>query len=230
MNDLKNDLASLRLNDDSPRSKRGLWITLGIVAVLVIGGGAAWWSRTAFAATEVETTRPTVERAGENGQQGTPLLTASGYVVARRRAVVSAKIQGRLADLRVEEGSRVQENQVIARLESADFEAQVRRAKAQMAQADAQSASARAQIQRADADLAEARRQLGVNERLTKEQILPTDTLDASRSRVQVLIAAVAQAQADAARRGLPCHSILRSKATLAICDCTKAGPALACR
>jgi hypothetical protein len=39
---------------------------------------------------------------------GTPLLTASGYVVARRKAVVSAKTQGRLADFRVDEGPRVQ--------------------------------------------------------------------------------------------------------------------------
>ena len=38
---------------------------------------------------------------------GSAILTASGYVVARRKAVVSAKIQGRLAELRVEEGSRV---------------------------------------------------------------------------------------------------------------------------
>ena len=56
---------------------------------------------------------------------GTPILTASGYVVARRKAVVSAKIQGRLSDLRVEEGSVVRQGEVIARLESIDYEAAV---------------------------------------------------------------------------------------------------------
>ena len=43
---------------------------------------------------------------------GTPILTASGYVVARRKAVVSAKIQGRLSELRVEEGSVVREGEI----------------------------------------------------------------------------------------------------------------------
>ena len=74
------------------------------------------------------------------------MLDASGYVVARRKAVVSSKIQGRLAELRVEEGSRVREGQVIARLESSDYEAQVRRGAAM--------------VQRAEADLGEQQRQL----------------------------------------------------------------------
>jgi multidrug efflux pump subunit AcrA (membrane-fusion protein) len=55
--------------------------------------------------------------------------------------VVSAKIQGRLAELEVEEGRSVRAGDVIARLESADYEAQVERA--------------RAQVQRAEAELAE---------------------------------------------------------------------------
>jgi HlyD family secretion protein len=93
-----------------------------------------------FAATQVETTTPRVERSGD-APSGTPLLTASGYVVARRKAVVSAKIQGRLADLRVEE--RVREGEVIARLESQDYDPQVRRAQAQVQQAEAQIASGR---------------------------------------------------------------------------------------
>lgn len=65
---------------------------------------------------EVDTARATVEQPAAGGP-GAPMLTASGYVVARRRAVVSAKIQGRLEELRVEEGSRVREGALIARLE-----------------------------------------------------------------------------------------------------------------
>ena len=57
----------------------------------------------------------------EAAPSGTPLLTASGCVVARRKAVVSAKIQGRLADLRVEEGARVGQGEVIARLEGQGY-------------------------------------------------------------------------------------------------------------
>jgi HlyD family secretion protein len=198
--DLKNELASLRLDAEPPRSRRGMWVTL-VVLVLIAGAGAfAWRSRAAFAATEVETTRPVIERTGAGETAGTAVLTASGYVVARRKAVVSAKIQGRLSELRVEEGSHVRDNEILARLESDDYEAQVRRARAQVQQAEAGRASAAAQIRRAEADLTEARRQLTVNERLSKEDILPGDTLDASRSRVRVLEAAVGQAEADAQR------------------------------
>jgi HlyD family secretion protein len=198
VNDLKNELASLRLDAAPPPPRRGMWIGLVAGLVLVAGVALAWRARTAFAATEVETTRPVIEQSG--GSAGSPLLTASGYVVARRKAVVSAKIQGRLAELRVEEGSRVGENDILARLESEDYEAQVQRARAQVQQAEAQIAAGQASIRRADADLAEARRQVGVNERLSREQILPQDTLDASRSRVAVLEAAILQARADEQR------------------------------
>jgi HlyD family secretion protein len=144
VNDLKNELASLRLDEAPPRPRRGMWIGLVAGLLLVAGGALAWRARTAFAATEVDTTRPVIEQSGGSG--GSPLLTASGYVVARRKAVVSAKIQGRLAELRVEEGSRVGENDILARLESEDYEAQVQRARAQVQQADAQVTASQASI------------------------------------------------------------------------------------
>jgi multidrug resistance efflux pump len=93
--------------------------------------------------------------------------------------------------LNVEEGSQVHEGQIIARLESQDdHDAQVWRAQAAVQQAEAQIAVGRAAIRRAEADLGEARRQTALNERLVKEQIVATDTLEANRSRVKVLEAA----------------------------------------
>jgi HlyD family secretion protein len=200
VNELKNELASLRLDDQPAPSRKGVWITLTVIVLLVVGGTLAWRARTAFAATEVEITQATLDQGGAGSGGGSPLLTASGYVVARRKAVVSAKIQGRLSELRVEEGSRVRENEVLARLESQDYQAQVARSRAQVEQAQAQVSAAQASIRRAEADLAEARRQVGVNERLSREEILPQDTLDASRSRVAVLEAAIGQARADEQR------------------------------
>ena len=46
------------------------------------------------------------------------LLNASGYVVAQRKAALASKITGRIIQLNVEEGSRVKEGDIIARLES----------------------------------------------------------------------------------------------------------------
>ncbi len=61
------------------------------------------------------------------------LLNASGYVVAQRRAAVASKGTGRLVELLVREGDRVQKGQVLARLESADVGASLSRAEANLA-------------------------------------------------------------------------------------------------
>jgi RND family efflux transporter MFP subunit len=203
--DLKDDLASLRLPAGGPlatkRKRRRLAAVLLSLAVVF----GALWSR-GSGAVEIETVTAVRESAA-GGAAGSPVLTASGYVVARRRAVVSAKIQGRLAELRVEEGARVEEGEIFARLESADFEAavhrsraQLQRAEAQIVGADAAVSSARAQVGRAEADLAEAERQAAVADRLSKDQLVPSDQLDAARSRVKVAQAALAQSSADVER------------------------------
>ena len=196
MSELKNDLASLRLNEAPEKSRKGLWIFLGIMLLAAGAGVYAWRSTGGFSKIEVATVTPTVEQVG-SAAAGTPVLTASGYLVARREAVVSSKIQGRLLDLRVEEGSEVKRGDILAKLESADYEAQLARARAQLQQAEAAIGSSDAAIHRAEADLAEAERQLSVNTRLNADKLVPVDTLDASRSRVRMAEAALAQSKAD---------------------------------
>jgi HlyD family secretion protein len=205
MPDLKTDLASLRLSQPGALTSKGRRRWPWAAALVALVSAYVGW-RSVSAAVEVETTRASVE-TGATMSPGTPVLTASGYVVARRRAVVSAKIQGRLARLDVEEGSRVEEGAVFARLESADFEAALARARAQLQRADAQIAGARAQvtsveasIARAEADRAEAERQMAVAQRLSNDQLVPTDQLDASRSRVKVAVAALGQSRAELGR------------------------------
>lgn len=72
------------------------------------------------------------------GASGGTAVTANGYVVARTRAAVAAKIPGRLASLRVSEGSFVRLGAEIARLENADYAASVDQARANVASAQAQ--------------------------------------------------------------------------------------------
>jgi RND family efflux transporter MFP subunit len=203
--DLKQDLESLRLPAAGFGVKRNRRRLVAVVASLLVVFGGALWTMSGHA-VEVETLTPTVETAADV-VAGSPMLTASGYVVARRRAVVSAKIQGRLAELKVEEGARVNEGETFARLESADFEAavgrsraQLQRAEAQIAGADAAVAAARAQVDRSEAELAEAERQLDVAERLSKDELLPADELLAARSRVRVAQASVGLARAEVGR------------------------------
>lgn len=199
MSDLKRDLEALRLDDDHHRGSRWRWI-VPLAAVILVGVGlAVWRSQAAATPVEVDTARATVEQPAAGGP-GAPMLTASGYVVARRRAVVSAKIQGRLEELRVEEGSRVREGALIARLESADYEAQVVRAKARVASVEAAVARARAAIARAEADLAEARRLRRQAETLVKEQVVAQDAVEVALSREAVADASLAQSLADLAQ------------------------------
>ncbi|HET7747720.1 MAG TPA: efflux RND transporter periplasmic adaptor subunit [Vicinamibacteria bacterium] len=183
MNDLKGDLASLRIDRGvvaEPASRKWPWI-LGLLVVTVLG--VIGLLRARGAGVEVEAVTATVSRAGDASAPAAPILTASGYLVARRKAVVSAKIQGRLAELRVEEGSRVKKGELLARLESADYEAQVRRA--------------RAAVTRAEADLGEAERQMRLARDLNAQQIVSRDQLESAESRVRVAGAALAQARAE---------------------------------
>jgi HlyD family secretion protein len=183
--DLKGELASLKIDRSRKRTSPWRWpLLLLLPVVVVLLGLYALRAQQAFSATEVETTTAAVSRDVQ-ASAGTPILTASGYVVARRKAVVSAKIQGRLSDLRVEEGSVVREGETIARLESIDYEAAVSRA--------------RAAVLRAEADLAEYVRQLKLAEDLAAQRIVAVDQRDAAASRVKIAEAAVAQAKADLA-------------------------------
>src|SRR6185312_8554634 len=72
-------------------------------------------------------------------------VTANGYVVARTRASVAAKLAGRIAELRVSEGSNLRRGEVIARLQNADYQAQ-------LAQADAALSTARAELLEAQSE------------------------------------------------------------------------------
>jgi HlyD family secretion protein len=94
-------------------------------------------------------------------------VRVSGYVEATD-VRVAAEVGGRLLDLKVNSGDRVQQGEPIARLDTADTELAIRRAQAERRQAEAQlrllQAGARpedirqaqAQVQAAEADLAAA--------------------------------------------------------------------------
>lgn len=196
MSDLKSNLEALRLDQQDATPRRRLWLPLIALLTVALVGLWGWRASAGLRAVEVETARVTM-RQTVAASAGQPVLTASGYLVARREAIVSAKIQGRLSELRVEEGSRVGAGDIIARLESADFIASLNRAKAQVQQVDAQVTRADAAIQRAEANLNEARRQFAMSEKLLTGGVVSTDNRDAAESRVRIAEAELSQAKAD---------------------------------
>jgi RND family efflux transporter MFP subunit len=184
MRELKDELASLRIDRDEPRRSR--WriplLLLILVAVLVAGGFYYQRAHSVFGAIEVESFQPTVETSNTPGA-GTPILTASGYLVARHQSVVSSKIQGRISSLRVEEGSVVQAGEVLATLDNQDAAAAISKAKAD--------------IEYAKADLAEAQRQERLQQELFNGKVVSQDALDAAKSKVNLAQAAIAQDEAN---------------------------------
>src|SRR6059058_1135390 len=184
------DLAKLRINRDPPlgvrRAFRWTLILAGVAAGLV---AAVVLMVRRGGAVPVQTLVATPLDAGAAAGGAGTAVTANGYVVARTRASVSAKVPGRLAYLGVSEGSYVKSGEVIARLESGDFQAQVTQAQAGVANARAQLIEAEAerdQLQR------EARRVQDI--RAQNAQLVSQQDVDASESR-----AAQAEARARAA-------------------------------
>src|SRR5438552_18538600 len=78
-----------------------------------------------------------VKLENNTGSQGDTVLSASGYVVAHHKIAVGAKVMGRVAWIGVEKGDKVQQGQVLVRLEDNEFRAQVNQARANLVAAQA---------------------------------------------------------------------------------------------
>jgi RND family efflux transporter MFP subunit len=125
------------------------------------------------------------------------VLQATGYVVARREATVSAQITGTLTQVLIEEGEHVRKGQVLARLEDSSYKAQLDSAKAQYAAAQAQATQVQAQLNQAEKD---ARRLDAIVARgLVSEQAAEQARTQVATDRAS-LLAARKNAQAAAAQ------------------------------
>jgi RND family efflux transporter MFP subunit len=84
--------------------------------------------------------------------QAITALNVSGYVVAERKAALASKTTGRLVWLGVEEGSRVEKGQVVARLENEDLSAALAQTKAGLKASQENLLATRAELDDARAD------------------------------------------------------------------------------
>ena len=139
MTNSTHDLSKLHIDRDAPPAVRRAFtrnLLLAGVAVVLLGGIVLFARR--GGAVPVQVVVATATAGGGNGAGGAS-VTANGYVVARTRASVASKVAGRLAFLGVSEGSFVRKGEVIARLESADYQAAIAQAQAAVASARADS-------------------------------------------------------------------------------------------
>ncbi len=174
------DLSSLRIDRQPPASGQGggsrRWPILAAVAVVVLFAAIAWavFPRS----TEVKVTQATASGGGAITGSG---ITANGYVVARTKASVSAKIPGRLAFLGVTEGSHVKKGEVLARIESNDYRAAL--------------AAARATASQSQVELDQARREYVRAQSLRQSNVLSEADLENAKTRADAM-----EAQLEAAR------------------------------
>jgi RND family efflux transporter MFP subunit len=135
-----------------PTSNRK-WIVLGAIVTVIAVGAVLMSGRP----TPVDTS---VARSAADAGPPT-LLDASGFVTARRIATVSSKVTGRVAEVLIEEGMKVEEGQLLARLDATDASAQLELASAQQASSESQLDEARTQLALAETTLTRQQELIG---------------------------------------------------------------------
>jgi RND family efflux transporter MFP subunit len=180
------DLSSLRIDrsfsaGSSPRNSRKITkiIVWAIVAVVILASMVLlknWLN------PGVEVQLATASLTSPS--QADAVLTASGYVVARRKAAVASKGTGTLVYLAVEEGDRVKKGQVIARLDDSDVMASLQRAQEN--------------LRVAEADLYDAKKNAERMRILLKQGMIAQAEYDISEARYKRVVATI-----DAAKFGV---------------------------
>jgi RND family efflux transporter MFP subunit len=182
MSDLKRDLDALRIEREPERRGLSRWIIwTGVVVVLAAIAFGGWRWITRERPFEVQVTTVTMRPAGAQAA----VLNASGYVTARRRATVSSKITGKVVEVNVEEGRRVAQGQVLARLDDST-------PRAALALARAQAEASRRALRENEVRLAQAQLNQRRTAQLLQERIASQSQLDDAKAEADSIDARIA--------------------------------------
>ena len=190
-------LAALKIDRSAPlarRRRRWPWV-LG--ALLLAAGAAALLMPRK---TEVQTTAVLAAYPSQQYAE----LTASGYVVAQRRAAVASKGTGRLVELTVREGSLVKQGDLIGRLDASDVQAAIGATQAGVLQAQAAKAQAEAALGQGRAELANAEVELKRQQALQAQGFISPQAVDGADRRLAVARSALASQPSPRPRQALP--------------------------
>ena len=181
-------LDDLRIDrPESPEAGSRLWwVAAALVVVAAVGTSLWWFTRPRAIAVHTATARA----AGSAGASERTVLDASGYVTARREATVSAKITGKVTEVLVEEGMKVTQDQVLARLDDTNVKASLELAQAQLQ--SAKDALAETQVR-----IREAEQELQRQSDLVRAKIATQADYDHAEASALALKAKLVQQQAD---------------------------------
>jgi RND family efflux transporter MFP subunit len=146
MADPSDRISKLKIDRSADATANRSWLlpALGIAAVAAVALLLTVLRQASGVHIETEVARQPPSIAAANS-----VLDASGYVVARRQATVSSKVTGKVEQVFIEEGMRVEEGQVVATLDDSTQQAQVELALAQVNSARAALAEIEAQLRNA---------------------------------------------------------------------------------
>lgn len=209
-------LASLRIDRSEKRRRRAPW--LWVAAVAAVGVAVAAPRALDELTVARVTVAPAIKVSAATGKpiDGSPELTAAGYVVADRQSVLATKFTGRLAKLNVAEADFVKKGTVVAEIDHSELDASIAQAQAEVGeaaaeierlaklaiQAEAELSAAQDALQTFVAEnrqyeilLADANRRLQRDEGLAQRRAIASTEVDDRRTEVQAMEAKIAWTQ-----------------------------------
>ncbi len=184
--------------------KRKWKILLGVLGVLIVSGGV-------FASIKMKDRGVvTVQTARAYRQDLASVVTASGEIKPRNYVNIGANVMGRITALEVKEGDHVRKQQVVARLESVQAEADVQAQRAGVNSTEAESAAAeaglkaadenlrtaQASVDRAKAETERSKMDFARTEKLWNEKLIARQEFDQRKSALDATQAAQREAEA----------------------------------
>ena len=205
MDQISSDLNKLRIDRSqrgyTQRSGRGKWIA-AVVVLALLGAAAGYAYLRGPDTVVVSTVKPRLQSSTES-----PVLVATGYVIAHHKIQVGSKIAGRVSWIGVDKGDKVQKDQVVVRLEDREYRAQYEQTVAAVGSAQARLTElergsrpeevdrARAEVNRAEAQLRTDEANFKRIENLVNEGVFSKQNLDDARGRFETSKAALDSAR-----------------------------------
>ncbi len=162
---------------------------LGLIVVATTIGGV-------IASRRGEVVEVRVETAQVRDLQS--VVNASGWVRPHRKVDVQADIMGRVIELNVKEGDQVERDQVLLRIDPAEYQSAVERARAAVSEARAREAQARANLLQAQRALTRLQQLAAADSQLVSRQSLEeaATQVDIQKELLEAATYGVAQARA----------------------------------
>ena len=192
-------LEQLKIDRDGEDESSTAWrLTLGGIAIIVVSVAAGWYYFNTPSPVSIQiATAQSVSTETSAARAST--LDASGYVIARRQATVSSKLTGRVVEVLIEEGQKVEAGEIVARLDDANAQARVAQNAALMAQQRASLNAARIALGKAVPTFERAQKQFELEVVSAQDFDTAKAAYDNIRSSFEVAELAVRVAEANLA-------------------------------